>query len=266
MSLPPTFLHRNFRTTVPSSLGRCLPSLILGALTLGTNAIGGPPLLTDDPGTPGPNHWEINFAGTSENTKDEWKFEVPLLDLNYGIGEHLQLKYEVPLVVLDAKNEAACAGIGNSLIGVKWRFLDQDKAWLDVSTYPQFEFNHGNSSVNLSLAEPGSSLLLPFELSHKFQRLTVYGEVGFSFNQRRSDEWLYGIAAEYEISEKFSIMGEFHGGGDYRLHDDQLVSNIGLHWQFSKNLSLLTSVGRAVRSTQPGEPRFLSYVALQCTF
>jgi len=75
--------------------------------------MGGPPLLTDDTDTPGPNHWEINVAGTSEKTSDGWKFEVPLLDLNYGIGEHLQLKYEVPLVVLDEINAATCAGLGN---------------------------------------------------------------------------------------------------------------------------------------------------------
>ena len=225
--------------------------------------MGGPPLLTDDTDTPGPNHWEINVAGTSEKTSDGWKFEVPLLDLNYGIGEHLQLKYEVPLVVLDEINAATCAGLGNSIVGVKWQFLYHEKAWFDVSAYPQFEFNHGTSSVDRGLAQRGRSLLVPLELGHKFGQLKVYSEVGFFVNQQRPNEWLYGIAGEYPFSDKFTLLGEFHGGCDYRFHDDQLVSNIGSRWQFNKQFGFLISVGRAAHSTQPGQPRFLSYVALQ---
>src|ERR1700722_12967106 len=90
--------------------------IMLGTMTLVTNAVGGPPLLTDDPDTPGPNHWEINLAITSEETANESRFEAPLLDLNYGVGEHIELEYELPLVVLNARNEGTCAGFGNSVV------------------------------------------------------------------------------------------------------------------------------------------------------
>src|ERR1700722_10756496 len=282
MSLPPIYVRRTCKigrseiarkglkasgTLLPKRRpAQYLLSLVLGTMILGANAVGGPPLLTDDPDTPGPNHWEINVALTSEKNADAWRFETPLIDLNYGIGEHLELTYEVPLVVLDAENEATRGGIGNSLVGVKWRFLDQEKAWLDGSTYPQFEFNHGNSSVDRGLAEAGWSLLVPFELGHKFGPLTVYSESGFYLKPRRPNEWLYGIAAEYQISEKFSIMGEFHGGCNYRFRDDQLISNFGSRWQFHKNISLLASVGRDLRPNIPGDSGFLSYLALQFTF
>jgi len=33
------------------------------------------------------------------------------------------------------------AEAGNGNFGVKWRFVDQEEARLDLSTYPQFGFN-----------------------------------------------------------------------------------------------------------------------------
>jgi hypothetical protein len=241
----------------------CRISLLI-IITVVLSAKAGPPLLTDDPVTPGPNHWEINIAATSEKRGDEWGFETPLLDINYGIGDHIQLKYEVPWVVVNGKNEAARNGPGNSKVGVKWRFLDQDKAWLDVSTYPQFEFNHGTSSVNRGLAEDGWSVLLPVELSHTFGKLTVYSEAGYSGNEKRPNEWLYGIAAEYEISDRLSLMGEFYGTADSRFRHDELISNVGLRWKFNKKTSLLMSAGRGIRPSSGGAD-FLSYIALQIT-
>ncbi len=244
---------------------RSFLSLTAGAMTFATNAIGGPPLLTDDPDTPGPNHWEINVALTSEKTGDEWRFETPLLDLNYGIGEHIELTYEVPLVVADGSDGRIRGGFGNSAVGVKWRFLDQAQAWLDVSTYPQLEFNTGSASTDRGLADSGRSFLLPFELGHKFGPLTVYAELGHFWNQQRPNEWLYGIAAEYEVVKTISLMAELHGTAQYGFREDQLVFNLGSHWQFSEHAGLLASVGRAIRSAGSGEPGFLSYVALQFT-
>jgi len=57
---------------------------------------GGPPMVTDDPGTPGGGHWEINLAWTGEHSSGETTQDAPLLDLNYGVGDRLQVKYEVP--------------------------------------------------------------------------------------------------------------------------------------------------------------------------
>ncbi len=46
-------------------------------------AQGGPPLLTDDPGTPGPGKWEINLAFTAEKRHDENRFETPCFSAKF---------------------------------------------------------------------------------------------------------------------------------------------------------------------------------------
>src|SRR5579872_2601053 len=84
-------------------------------------AQGGPPFRSDDPDTPGNNHWEINVVAIGERNRFEGAYEVPDVDVNYGLGHRIQLKYEVPLSVAEerAGTEHVAAGLGNSLLGVK---------------------------------------------------------------------------------------------------------------------------------------------------
>ena len=87
-------------TSIYAPLHLCLPSLCLLAMLLVTSlaglAQGGPPLLTDDPGTPGRNNWEINLGYTIDRHLNDNDYETPILDMNYGWGDRVQLNYEMP--------------------------------------------------------------------------------------------------------------------------------------------------------------------------
>src|SRR6266511_3707895 len=84
-------------------------------------ALAGPPLLTDDTGTPGDKHWEINIAYTLDKRHTEATHQTPVIDINYGVGENIQLKYEIPWVIFHERGIGTRGGIGNSLVGLKWR-------------------------------------------------------------------------------------------------------------------------------------------------
>ena len=45
-----------------------LPLLLLAAAAGRAGAQGGPPMVTDDRGAPGPGHWEVYLAATYEQT------------------------------------------------------------------------------------------------------------------------------------------------------------------------------------------------------
>jgi hypothetical protein len=101
-------------------------------------AQGGPPMITDDPGTPRNGQWEINLAWTGERGAEGTTQDAPLLDMNYGVGERIQLKYEVPWLAVRTSDAASRTGLGDSLAGVKWRFYDTgDPQQWQISTYPQ---------------------------------------------------------------------------------------------------------------------------------
>jgi hypothetical protein len=56
---------------------------------------GGPPMITDDPGTPGNGKWENNLAIIFEHRLNETSFDATEIDLNYGVGEHIQLTFKM---------------------------------------------------------------------------------------------------------------------------------------------------------------------------
>src|SRR5579871_3950080 len=89
-------------------------------------AQGGPPLLTDDPGTPGNENFEINVGFAAERHPTERIYNAPLFDINYGLGSRIQLKYETPLVIYGTDGAPTKSGWGNSLAGLKWRFFQNE--------------------------------------------------------------------------------------------------------------------------------------------
>jgi hypothetical protein len=106
-------------------------------LALAAHAQGGPPFRTDDPDTPGNRHWEINFGFVGDRNPGSGVYQVPDVDINYGLGERIQLKYEIPLALSEIRSQPADAGtdspatsgqviggIGESQPGIKWRFYE----------------------------------------------------------------------------------------------------------------------------------------------
>src|ERR1700722_7772838 len=103
-------------------------SLLVALLPLSAFAQGGPPMVTDDPGTPGDKHWEINIAGLLDSNADKSLLQFPYFDVNYGWGERIQLKLETGWVILRGDGPQTRNGADTILAGVKWRFVDEDQA------------------------------------------------------------------------------------------------------------------------------------------
>lgn len=108
-------------------------SLLLGPRS--TWAQGGPPFRTDDPETPGNRHWEINFGFIGDRSPGTGAYQLPDFDINYGLGDRIQLKYELPIAFNETRAQpasngslpvpaAVIGGLGESLLGVKWRFYE----------------------------------------------------------------------------------------------------------------------------------------------
>ena len=77
---------------------------------------------------------------------------------------------------------------------------------------------------------------------------------------------LYGVAAEYEFSEKFSLMGEFYGGFGSDFQENGLSFNLGFRRSLTEHVALIGSAGRAISGPASGRPSFMSYLGLQLTF
>ena len=230
-------------------------------------AQGGPPLLTDDPGTPGDGRFEINFAATFERAGDTHTFEAPLLDFNYGLGERVQLKYEVPWVYVDEPGASAHDGLGNSLVGVKWRFRDVSGRSPALSTYPQVEFeNPGSSSSERGIVDEGTTLFLPFEAAWDLGEIGLGVEVGRAFRDEGDDEWIGGIAVSRSVTEEIELLAEVHADASADLDASSGILNFGSRVELAPGRVLLASVGSGLWSARSERTDLVAYVGIQFLF
>jgi hypothetical protein len=218
----------------------------------------GPPMVTDDPGTPGDGHYEINIAVLS----DGHAYDLPLIDFNYGVGDRVQLKLETPYEVDSQPSRRT--GLGNGLAGVKWRFFDQgDDGW-QISTYPQIQFVYPtSSSAKRGLAEPGTDLLLPVEIQRNVGAFEVGVETGRWFRQDGDDSWVAGLVVGKPWSERLETMVEIHDEELIGSSRHEVLANVGARLKLSNTFVLLASIGRDLHNSIDDTNNVISYLGLQ---
>lgn len=240
---------------------------LLLVILAGTDARaqGGPPMITDDTGTVPRGHWEINMAFTVERGADGRLFGVPLADINYGLSKNTQIKVEIPWLVMHRNGQPSVHGLGNTNIGVRWRFRDEtDHHRIAMSIYPQIEFNNPTSSVRRGLVDKGPEFLMPLQWQTQVGKFGIGGDVGYRF-KRGPDDLIYGFIVGREIKEGVELLGEVHGTGPRNtLGDSEIVYNFGSRVKLSSHTTLLLSAGKSVRRNF--DPRFMGYGGLQITF
>jgi hypothetical protein len=205
-------------------------------------------MITDDPGTPGPGKWENNIAFAFEHRDGETSYDVPAIDLNYGVGEHIQLTLQTAPVILKREDHGPIGGLGGTEAAVKWRFFDEDKSGFDMSMFPRIIFNITQSSVRRGLSEDGTRFQIPFQVAKTFGPWHVGGEFGPLASSVGRSEFLYGVVTGYEIAKPTMLMAEIHGTSRTNFTRDMLTLNFGLHHEFTEHQILILSLGHEIRS------------------
>jgi hypothetical protein len=239
--------------------------MVVFVVCIPVGVVAGPPIQTDDTGTPGPDKWETNMGFTLDKRQNASRYEVPALDLNYGVGERIQLNYSVSWIVLDPKDEAAKSGIGNSEVAVKWRFLDEDKHGVAVSVYPRFIFNNPAGSADRGLVDDGTAFKLPIQMEKKIGIIDFIANFSREFHQRGSDTWIYSVAVKYAEVKGLAVLAELFGSADNGFKNAETACNIGFRKDVSENYMIMASLGRSLREG-PDHPTLLSYAGLQKRF
>jgi hypothetical protein len=213
----------------------------------------GPPFRTDDPETPGNKHWEINFGWIGDRNPAAGAYQVPDLDINYGLGDRIQLKYELPVAIEENRvlppvsaaqpvtPGSVLGGLGASLLGVKWRFYQhhpgdpwigrtpslvnkppageggaqEPKVDFSLGTYPQLSLNNPTSSVRRGVVASGPDFFMPLEANARFGPIRIDGEIGYHFgNQSLPQSWIRGMIVGHEFSDSTEAYAEIYDQQD----------------------------------------------------
>jgi hypothetical protein len=227
---------------------------------------GGPPMITDDPGTPEPGKWENNIAIAFQHRSSETSYDLPAIDFNYGVGEHIQLTLQTAPVLLKREDHGPIGGLGGTEAALKWRFLDEEKTGFDVSMFPRVLFNVLQSSVRRGLAEDGTRFQIPFQAAKTFGAWHVDGEFGPLASSVGRSEFLYGAVAGYDVSKQTMLMAELHGTSRTNFTQDVLTLNFGWRHQINEHAIWIGSLGHEVHSGADQPLSFIGYCGVQLVY
>jgi hypothetical protein len=261
---------------------RLFPFLLVVLAAPFANAQGGPPFITDDPGTPGNKHWEINFGWIADHNPGNAYYETPDIDMNYGWGDRIQLKYELPMAVATDPSNTTRAGLGESLIGVKWRPYEHHTAGepksdenmdFSIGTYPQASINNPTSAVRRGIVENGPQYYLPIEVTAKIGLISFNGEVGHWFgNQLVPSRWGRGLIVGREFNDRTELYAEIYDLQDINRigtvpRQRELTLDVGGRQTLDHtgHIRLLFMGGRAIQAVtrRNSEPSWIAYLGVQ---
>jgi hypothetical protein len=246
------------------------------------HAQGGPPFITDDPGTPGNHHWEINLGWIANRNPGQSYYEIPDVDMNYGWGDRIQLKYELPLAAGTNANNSTGVGLGESLLGIKWRYFEHHRAGepksdenllISLGTYPQVSINNPTGSAQRGIVEPGPQYYLPIEATAQIGWLALNGEVGrWIGNRNQASQWGRGLIAGHQFSDRLELYTEVYDLQDANRIDGNpkqrsLTLDLGGRQSLDKknHVRLLFMGGRSIQTVtrSNGQPSWIAYLGVQ---
>ena len=234
------------------------------------------------PAPPGNHHWEINFGWIAKHNPGQSYYEMPDVDMNYGWGDRIQLKYELPMAVDTDPNNTTHASLGESLLGIKWRPYEHHRAGepksdenmnFSLGTYPQVSINNPTSSVRRGIVETGPQYYLPMEFTAKLDSSALEWR-GRPLDRQRSvpSRWGRGLIVGHEFNDRTELYTEIYDlqdinriGSEPKQRD--LTADLGGRQTLDRagHLRLLFMGGRSIQAVtrQNSEPNWIAYVGFQ---
>ena len=197
-------------------------------------------------------------------TRGASTYQVPQIDLNFGLGDRIQLTYEVPYVLQSSSGEAVQSGWGNAYPGIKWRFLDQGENGWQMSTFPQMETGGSQLARQKGIAVAGPRFLLPFEVTKKVGSFDVDFEAGYYFPGNSPKERIFGFVAGRSLDDRLELDAEIYDDrvyGGASQHSTTL--DIGGRYKLGTGVIALFMAGRSINGISNGQPEFIGYLGVQ---
>lgn len=235
--------------------------LIAAAFLVATHAGAGPPLSIDDPGTLETGQFEIIVAGIVETRDSGMEYLLPVLDVSYGISPSLLLAVVATRVVVDPDGGEQKSDFGPGALSLKWQFLNRER--IQMSVAPTFETLLRDGAADRGILEDTDVWVLPVQFQYNLPLGRINAELRYAALENANDEWGYGIAAAYPVTERTELMLELHGGATRRFEDDTWLYRFGVDYAFRESLHLLASVGSSISEPGNDDIDLQGYLGLQ---
>ena len=172
------------------------------------------PLVTDDTGTQGAGANQIEFSWNEERARTNGETErtssSPVV-YTRGVTETVDLYFGLAPQRIRSSS-ATASGMGNTAIGAKWRFFENEESGTSLAVKPEVLLPVSSTRENDGLGAGKTSGHLTFILSQDVPFGAVHLNAGVGrerFKDRESNPdatiWRVSVAPVWEVSEQWKL-------------------------------------------------------------
>jgi hypothetical protein len=178
-------------------------ALMLGAL--GVELAAGPPFRTDDPEPVELGHLELYLFSLGQRLPGDSSGFGPAVEFNYGILPDTQFHVIVPYAYDRSQGLPSQGGLGDTEVGLKYRFLHESENLPQVGIFPFVEIPTGNADRRLGAGH--TQVYLPIWLQKAWGPWTSYGGYGWWRNPGDGNRnWTYtGWLLQRDLGEHLTL-------------------------------------------------------------
>jgi hypothetical protein len=204
-------------------------------------ALAGPPYLNNDPAPTDTGGWEIYLFSTGEGHRSDADVDAGV-EFNYGPVKDVQVSATLPLSFSHARGQGWASGSGHVELGIKYRFLKDDRSHLSVAFFPKAVL------PTSSLAHHEKTRFqFPIWMGKDFDGgASLFGGGGYNVNPNpgKRNSWQAGVTFTQTVSKKVSLGAEImQQSRDSIGGTAQTRVGVGAVARLSKHYGLLASAG-----------------------
>lgn len=228
-----------------------------------------PPFMTDD-ASPADVGMLQSYIFSNINVADHVTFvQLPAVELDYGVIPNLELHLLVPLLGYFPKVGGNTIGLGDTEVGIKYRFINEGTYCPAVAFVPALELPTGDADRQLGNGKIWT--ILPVWLQKNWGPWTTYGGGGYAINKAANmrNYFFGGWFLQRQVTKKLALGGEIYSQGDLSsdtsvppFQDNGAVTllNLGGTYALNQHWFLLFSAGHSVL----GVNQWVGYLGLNC--
>lgn len=204
------------------------------------------PLGTEDAGVAGKGvaqaevSWDYLKWGNDEVKNENVFLLVPI----YGLTENLELSVEIPYLVHNLKIGDSEEGIGDINLVAKYLLIKEGEKTPAFVVKGVVKMDNGDEDKGLGSGDKDYSIFAA--ASKTLGEVTLHGMFGYTWVGDKEDKnlrdiTLFGIAADYALTETFHILAEINGNKhpDRTAEEDDPRSALaGITYKVSDHLTL----------------------------
>ena len=232
--------------------------------------------MTEDPDPVEFQHFELYTFYNGTTVRGDTAGAAPAVQFNYGVIPNGQIHVIAPLSFDAPGGGAAVSGYGDTELGFKYRFLEEDPhgGMPQMAVYPVVDLPTGDEGRALGAGYVRA--YFPIYIQKSFGEWTTYGGGGYWINHgddtANRDYWYMGWVLQRQVTEQLAIGGEiFHqtatlsfANTDPAFTQPTTGINIGAIYDVDQHNHILASVGTGLQNAATTN-MFSWYVAYKFT-